>query len=248
MKRISDLVYKDIREALRSFLENVIRVSVLHTEHAQRKTVSGMDIVYGLKSENITLYGDVYDRSVTTLITKQKTRARRPESVQKYTWPRELPDGLWCLSIRQPWASLIMDGIKDVENRNWVNKHVAKNKLPLLVLVHSSGNAAEKKDIQSMKNEDSIRIASEYANNPIIRNTKSAILGVMVIDDIRNCDLSDSKWAIQNNYCWHILDVLKFKETVKNVTGTLGFWKPEEEEYTASSPEKVEGPPGWVIN
>lgn len=29
--------------------------------------------------------------------------------------PSELP----CISVRQPWADLIVDGVKDIENRTW---------------------------------------------------------------------------------------------------------------------------------
>ena len=30
---------------------------------------------------------------------------------------------LYCLSVRQPWAALIVNGGKDVENRTWSTKH-----------------------------------------------------------------------------------------------------------------------------
>ena len=39
------------------FLENVIRDSVTYTEHARRKTVTAMDVVYALKRQGRTLYG-----------------------------------------------------------------------------------------------------------------------------------------------------------------------------------------------
>ncbi|ODN00498.1 Histone H4 [Orchesella cincta] len=40
-----------------SFLENVIRDAVTYTEHAKRKTVTAMDVVYALKRQGRTLYG-----------------------------------------------------------------------------------------------------------------------------------------------------------------------------------------------
>ncbi|CAH1252950.1 HIST1H4B [Branchiostoma lanceolatum] len=49
VKRISGLIYDETRVVLRSFLENVIRDSVTYTEHAKRKTVTAMDVVYALK-------------------------------------------------------------------------------------------------------------------------------------------------------------------------------------------------------
>ena len=55
MKRLSGLVYEETRGVLKVFLENVIRDAV--TEHAKRKTVTAMDIVYALKRQGRTLYG-----------------------------------------------------------------------------------------------------------------------------------------------------------------------------------------------
>ena len=42
---------------LQVFLENVIRDAVTYTEHAKRKTVTAMDVVYALKRQGRTLYG-----------------------------------------------------------------------------------------------------------------------------------------------------------------------------------------------
>ena len=57
IKRISGLIYKETRGVLKVFLENVIRDVVTYTEHAKRKTVTAMDVVYALKRQDRTLYG-----------------------------------------------------------------------------------------------------------------------------------------------------------------------------------------------
>ncbi len=49
VKRISGLIYEETRGVLKVFLENVIRDAVTYTEHAKRKTVTAMDVVYALK-------------------------------------------------------------------------------------------------------------------------------------------------------------------------------------------------------
>ena len=54
VKRISGLIYEETRGVLKVFLENVIRDA---TEHASRKTVTVMDVVYALKRQGRTLYG-----------------------------------------------------------------------------------------------------------------------------------------------------------------------------------------------
>ena len=57
VKRISGLIYEETRGVLKVFLENVVRDAVTYTEHARRKTVTAMDVVYALKRQGRTLYG-----------------------------------------------------------------------------------------------------------------------------------------------------------------------------------------------
>ena len=40
---------EDARTVLKHFLESVVRDSVTYTEHAKRKTVTALDVVYALK-------------------------------------------------------------------------------------------------------------------------------------------------------------------------------------------------------
>jgi histone H4 len=57
VKRISGLIYDETRSVLKVFLENVVRDAVTYTEHARRKTVTALDVVYALKRQGRTLYG-----------------------------------------------------------------------------------------------------------------------------------------------------------------------------------------------
>ena len=57
VKRISGLMYDESRTVLKSFLNNVVRDSVTYCEHARRKTVTALDVVYALKRQGKTLYG-----------------------------------------------------------------------------------------------------------------------------------------------------------------------------------------------
>jgi TATA box binding protein associated factor (TAF) len=45
-----------------TYLDQVIRDSVTYTEHAKRKTVTALDVVYALKRSGRTLYGCEYFR------------------------------------------------------------------------------------------------------------------------------------------------------------------------------------------
>lgn len=57
VKRISSLVYDESRGVIKEFLETVVRDAVTYTEHARRKTVTALDVVYALKRLGKTLYG-----------------------------------------------------------------------------------------------------------------------------------------------------------------------------------------------
>ena len=57
VKRISASIYEETRNTLKSFLESVVRDAVTYTEHARRKTVTAMDVVYALKRQGRSLYG-----------------------------------------------------------------------------------------------------------------------------------------------------------------------------------------------
>ena len=54
---MSGTIYEETRGALKIFLEDVIRDAVAYTEHARRRTVSTLDVVYALKRSGRTLYG-----------------------------------------------------------------------------------------------------------------------------------------------------------------------------------------------
>ncbi len=54
---IGIVIYEETRGVLKTFLEGVIRDAVTYTEHAKRKTVTSLDVVYALKRQGRTLYG-----------------------------------------------------------------------------------------------------------------------------------------------------------------------------------------------
>ncbi|XP_040006933.1 uncharacterized protein LOC120802830 [Xiphias gladius] len=96
VKRISGLIYEETRGVLKVFLENVIRDAVTYTEHAKRKTVTAMDVVYALKRQGRTLYGfggfkapkKGSKKAVSKSVTKtgKKKRKTRRESYAIYVY------------------------------------------------------------------------------------------------------------------------------------------------------------------
>ena len=57
---LGGLIYDETRSVLKTFLDGVVRDAVTYTEHAKRKTVTAMDVVYALKRQGRTLYGFGY--------------------------------------------------------------------------------------------------------------------------------------------------------------------------------------------
>lgn len=61
------MIYEETRGVLKTFLEGVIRDAVTYTEHAKRKTVTSLDVVYALKRqgrESFQLSPNLGDRSL----------------------------------------------------------------------------------------------------------------------------------------------------------------------------------------
>lgn len=56
-KRISSNMYREVKGAIRIFMDQIIRDSVLMSGHARRKTVTVKDVVYALRKNNNILYG-----------------------------------------------------------------------------------------------------------------------------------------------------------------------------------------------
>ncbi|XP_047183170.1 histone H3-like [Scophthalmus maximus] len=84
VKRISGLIYEETRGVLKVFLENVIRDAVTYTEHAKRKTVTAMDVVYALKRQGRTLVAAL--RSTFLLFRESSSNmARTKQTARKST-------------------------------------------------------------------------------------------------------------------------------------------------------------------
>ncbi|KAE8258171.1 hypothetical protein A4X13_0g1851 [Tilletia indica] len=57
VKRLSAGIYDEARGCLHSFLRRVVADSIVYSEHARRKTVTSLDVIYALKRQGRTLYG-----------------------------------------------------------------------------------------------------------------------------------------------------------------------------------------------
>lgn len=129
-----------------------------------------------------------------------------------------------AITIKQPWASLICEGIKNVENRKWKTNFRGR------VLVH-----AALKDFNFNG-----QIISEYQREFIKAVKKpyvtGAIIGsVEIIDCIKSSNSPHREWG--NMYCYHwvLANPILFPEPIP-AKGRLSFWDypniiAESEEY-----------------
>lgn len=117
-----------------------------------------------------------------------------------------------AISVRQPWASLIVQDIKPIENRTWKTNYRGR------VLVHAP---LKVEDVAfSLEQLDMIGGAQFPYPLPV-----SAIIGsVEIVDCIKD---SKSIWAMKDHWHWVLANPIKFKEPILNVKGKLSFWEYE---------------------
>lgn len=117
------------------------------------------------------------------------------------------------LTIKQPWASLIIDGYKDIENRTWKTSYRGD------LLIHAA------------KYDDNINLIMlpKEIRNALAKLPKnlphSAILGKVTLYDIKkSTEDKDNVWGDENCYHWKIKDPIKFAKPIENVDGKLSIW------------------------
>lgn len=127
-----------------------------------------------------------------------------------------------CLSVKQPWASLIIKGLKDVENRSW-----QVTDLPVKVLIHT-GVSIDRNAVDFLENDLSDQ-GFKAINGILMGNVpefqdmpRSAILGYVTIDKCAQNYPSD--WAFPGQYHWVLKDAYEFDTPITGVKGQLGLY------------------------
>lgn len=135
------------------------------------------------------------------------------------------------LSVQQPWASLIVAGIKDIENRTWKPKVN-----PGRILIHASKKCSERtiynepiEWVQEILNERFLGNIPDYPDMP-----NNAIIGCVTIERIDK-DNAYSVWAAgesddENLFYWHLKDACIFEKPIVDVKGKLWLWDYDIEE------------------
>lgn len=108
-----------------------------------------------------------------------------------------------ALSVRQPWAALIVTGAKDVENRSWTTKHRG----PLAIVASKAfdrvSHEAAKKTIEGLEVGSAYGLNYEEATLRIWTSDaamRGGLVGVVdLVDIVRD---STSPWAIDGCFHW----------------------------------------------
>jgi hypothetical protein len=113
-----------------------------------------------------------------------------------------------ALTVRQPWAYLVVTGVKPIENRNWCPSYRG----PLLI--HAS------KEID----EDDIARAEGLLGHRLARDrlVTGAVIGVVTLVDV--VQASRSRW-FTGPFGWRLEDARQFIKPVP-ARGQLSLWVP----------------------
>ncbi len=117
------------------------------------------------------------------------------------------------LTIKEPWASLIINGYKEYEFRSWKTNYRGK------ILIH----AAKSIDKEKIKE---LNYNITYSSSEIIG--EATITDCILVDEEFNKELiKDNKTVYGNNhiglYAWKLENIKKYDKKIK-VKGKLGLW------------------------
>ena len=119
-----------------------------------------------------------------------------------------------ALSIKQPWASLIAEGIKDIENRTWKTNFRGR------IYIHVS---SPKKFNVQMTDEQTVKAFSVLTDGMNGKLHFGAIIGEV---DIVDCVMGhESIWAEKDCYNWVLANPVMYIHPYRNVKGKLSFWE-----------------------
>ena len=112
-------------------------------------------------------------------------------------WAPHIP----VLTVRQPFASLLVHGIKDVENRSWTPRHRGA------MFIHAGRAPAE---------------VAPPLSAPWLAYPTGSVIGLVELVEITT-DAS-SRWADHGQHHWHVRPLLVLDEPVP-VRGKLHLWR-----------------------
>lgn len=120
------------------------------------------------------------------------------------------------LTIKQPWASLIVNDIKHYEFRSWKTNYRGK------IYIHSGLST----DLNELKKYEEYNL--EYIKGAIIGEAE-IIDCILVDDEFKNKILKENKKVYQNGsgYAFVLINIKKYEKPIY-CKGKLGLWNMED--------------------
>lgn len=119
-------------------------------------------------------------------------------------------DTIKTITIRQPWAYLIINGQKDVENRSWLTRYRGP------IIIQSAARVGNRDAFDALcfdiERETGIRLPLKF--------TLGSTEGIVTLSAVTQN--SRSIWAASGEYHWILKDPVKLPAVP--VSGKLGLW------------------------
>lgn len=119
------------------------------------------------------------------------------------------------LSIREPWASLIIEGYKEYEFRSWKTKYKGK------ILIHAS-LSMEKTNLKKFKDYN-INIKPGYIIGEAILEECIEVTDDFEKELYKKDKIVYAKSEHKRVYAWKLSNVKKYDEPIR-AKGKLGLW------------------------
>ncbi len=130
------------------------------------------------------------------------------------------------ISIKEPWASLIKEGIKQIETRSWPTKYRGE------LYIHTSKKVLTKNEQYIYKSQLALLESVDLKYGNIIAKCNLVDCKLMtekLISEIQkdNIEYLCGEYKV-GNYAWYLESIVKLEKPILT-KGQLGIWNYEEE-------------------
>lgn len=197
VKRISGEVYKETRDMLKLFLDDIVRDAIRYTEHARRRTVSTLDVVAAMRRRGRPIYGfDDAEWKHQPRQRRQRAVADEPEQIQERPQPCTVGQTVEKYTLTKKKAGPRFDALKHMEwRRNADNKKVPRTEVKAL-----SQHLHEIVD-ESLSSDDVFKKDNPHYMQVIIE-------GMLIEEEL-------SVWLARNDDTRQVDGVLVFQESAE---------------------------------
>lgn len=120
------------------------------------------------------------------------------------------------ISIKQPWASLIAHGIKDIENRSWRTNYRGR------VLIHAGASKKEGWRLNDLQRVHLWRSGNALYNTDFDKLPFGSIIGsVEIVDCVQS---HSSVWAEKGVWNWVLANPVLYQAPIP-AKGKLSLWE-----------------------